>query len=410
MLRASRPLVPCLAFFAAVMLFASLSDGSASAQVDKKDDPKAQNKSDAKKDAADLKKANAKKADPKKDVKKDDPKNDEPKKDEVKEEPKKEPFVPDTPLVELKGHTDWVNAIAFLPDGKTLASVGRDRTIRIWDIESKKEKQVIKDVPTDPKGLAVADGKIVVSTGKWDKEKKAWEGEIRIVDVSGKVVGSFKGHGETIDFLAVSKDGKSLATASEDQTAKLWDIGGGKEIALVKGHGKGVHGVAISPDGKKIATASADGTVRIWSAEGKELAVVKAAEQETKTVDPKSKKEVVSKLPGRPFTRVAFTGDGKRLVAGGLDGEIKIIDVESGKEVGSNKAHELVWAIAISPDGTKIASGGYDQTIKIWDAAGKELKTIKAHLGTVTTLAFSPAGDRIASGSIDGTIRVWQAK
>src|SRR5262249_7968260 len=81
----------------------------------------------------DEKKRAAKKGKKKEEPKKTEEKKDEVKKDEPKEEKKKEPFVPDTPKVELKGHTDWINAIAFVGDGKLLVSASRDRTVRIWD-------------------------------------------------------------------------------------------------------------------------------------------------------------------------------------------------------------------------------------------------------------------------------------
>ncbi|MEI7684070.1 MAG: WD40 repeat domain-containing protein [Planctomycetota bacterium] len=369
------------------------------AQGEKKVDPKV----DVKKD--DVKKADVKKDDVKK---KDEPKKEEKKEEVKKEEPKKEPFVPDIPTVELKGHSDWVNGVAFLPDGKALVSVGRDRTIRIWEIATKKEKLILKDLPTNAKGLAVADGKIFASTGKWDKEKKAWEGEIKIFDLAGKALGSLKGHGETIEAIVVSKDGKILASASEDLTGKLWDVAASKESVGLKGHTKTVHAIALSPDGKTVATASADGSLKVWNVvDGKDVATIKSTETETSVVDPKSKKETKTKIPGRAFTTVAFSADGKKLVAGNLDGEVKIIEIEGSKELANKKAHEGVWAVAISPDGSKIATGGWDQTIKIWDAAGKELSTIKAHTGTVTTLAFSPDGQAIASGGTDGFIRIW---
>lgn len=417
MARLSRRFLVLFAFAIGCIAFSSIGEGPVAAQGEKKVDPKVDPKTDVKKD--EVKKIEVKKEEPKKNKKKDVKKAEDPKKEEAKkedgkkeeakkEEPKKEPFVPDTPSVELKGHTDWINGVAFLPDGKTLVSVSRDRTIRVWDVDSKKEKQLIKDLPTNVKGLAISDGKIFASTGKWDKEKKAWEGEIRILDVSGKTLGSLKGHSETIESIVISKDGKVLASASDDQLGKLWDIAAAKGSGELKGHTKAIHAIALSADGKKVATASADGSVKIWNAaDGKDLTTIKTAETETKSVDPKSKKETVTKIPGRAFTTVTFSPDGKKLVAGNLDGEIRIIDAEDGKEIATNKAHEGVWAIAYSPDGSKFATSGWDQTIKIWDAAGKELSTIKAHLGTVTTLAFSPNGQQIASGGIDGLVKIW---
>src|SRR5262249_41361729 len=142
-----------------------------------------------------------------------------------------------------------------------IVSLSRDRTLRIWDVDAKKEKTIVKDLTDSSKGLAVGGGKIYASAGKWNKEKKGWEGEIRIIDLAGKTTGSLKGHGETIASLSLSKDGKSLASASEDQLGKLWDLGESKEGIGFKGHTKAIHAIALSPDGAKAATAAADGSV-----------------------------------------------------------------------------------------------------------------------------------------------------
>jgi WD40 repeat protein len=410
MSRIVRPLFAFVPFIAFALLFGPLAGAQ-----DKKDEKKEPAKTDVKKEETkkvELKKEETKKEEPKKtDNKKDEPKQDEPKKEEPKkEEPKKEPFVPDAPLTELKGHTGGILGVAYLDGGKTIVSLGRDRTLRIWDVDSKKEKSLVKDLADSSKGLAVGGGKIYVSAGKWNKEKKGWEGEIKILDAgTGKQAGALKGHGETITSLFLSKDGKILASASEDQLGKLWDLGASKEGVGFKGHGKAIHAIALTADGTKAATASADGSVKLWNvADGKELASIKY-ETETKKPDPKTKKDVVTKSVGRDFTSLAFSPDGKKLVAGNLDGEIVIIDVDAGKEIAKNKGHDGVWAVAFSPDGSNIATGGWDQTIKVWDASGKELNAIKAHLGTVTAIVFSPDNQFIASGGFDGLVKIWPA-
>ena len=186
----------------------------------------------------------------KKAKKKTEDKKDEPKKEEPKEpEKKKEPFVPDTPQVELKGHADWINALAYSNDGKILVSSSRDRTMRVWNVESKKETHILKGSSESIRGLTILGGKAFSTNGKWNKEKKVWEGEIKIWDIAGgKETGSIKGHAETIESVTASKDGKFLATSSEDQTAKIWDASG-KELQTLKGHAKAVHSIALTADG-----------------------------------------------------------------------------------------------------------------------------------------------------------------
>lgn len=362
-----------------------------------------------------------KKKDEKKDDKKDDKKVD-------KKEEKKEPFKPDNAQQEFKyvekdktsekEKTFWVYTVAFGADGKTVAAAYRDNTVKIWDLNSKKDIQTLKGNPTETKGLVYGKTEVFVSTGKWNKEKKVWEGEIKIWDAKGGKAGkSLKGHAAAIEFVAVSKDGKFLATASEDKTVIIWDVAAGKDTQTIKGHTETVNSVSFSPDGKQVVTTSADKTVRVWDIAGaKEVASFKVERDVVK--DAKGKVSKTKEL-GREFTRAVFTNDGKKIAAGNLDGVIKIYDVEGKKEVQELKAHEGVWALTLSPDGTKLATGGWDGTIKIWNFAdGKELRTIKAHVnptkseegGNVNSISFSPDGQWLASGGIDGIVKIWSVK
>ncbi len=191
-------------------------------------------------------------------------------KKEVKKEEKKEPFKPDMPSQEFSyivkgekdetGKTYWVTGVAFGADGKTVAAVYRDNTIKVWDLAAKKESLSIK-APTmkglgEYRGLLYANAHLYVGTGQLikapkvkddvkDKAKdKAKEpvkerpiriGEIKIFDAkTGKPGPALIGHLFNIDALAISKDGKELASGSDDGTAKIWSIAAGKDTQTLK--------------------------------------------------------------------------------------------------------------------------------------------------------------------------------
>ena len=177
----------------------------------------------------------------------------------------------------------------------------------------------LKGPAKDAKGLAdyrsvlVAGNQVFVGTGKWNTEKKAREGEIRVWDAkSGKASKPLAGH-TTKSNAALSKDGKFLASASQDNTVLIWNLGEGKTTQTIKGHSDYVTGVSFSPDGKQLVTTSKDKTVRVWDIGGaKELASFKV-EREVETKDAKGKVTKTKEL-GREFTRAVFTNDGKNVI------------------------------------------------------------------------------------------------
>ena len=234
------------------------------------------------------------------------------------------------------------------------------------------------------------DGKRL-ATASADQTVKVWDSE------SGKELLTLRG---TATAVAFSPDGKLLATAS-GKTAKVWKAEDGKELLTLRGHSDVVCGVAFSPDGKRLATASFDRTAKVWDTEsGKALLTLRGHSSG------------VDRVFLIPVNGVAFSPDGKRLATASDDETAKVWDAESGKELLTLRGHSSgVDAVAFSPDGKLLATASGDETAKVWDAeSGKELLTLRGHSSFLKGVVFSPDGKRLATASGDETAKVWDAK
>lgn len=158
--------------------------------------------------------------------------------------------------ISLGSHTAEVSGVAFSPDGKLLASGGRDNTVRLWDVESHEQRAVL---PHDDWVREVAfspDGTLIASACK--------DGTVNLWDVeSGQNRLSLQAHTNGADCLAFNRNGV-LATGGRDNLIKLWDCSKGELVATLPGHTKPVLSVAFSPSGTTLASGSGDNTVRIW--------------------------------------------------------------------------------------------------------------------------------------------------
>jgi WD40 repeat protein len=162
------------------------------------------------------------------------------------------------PIATMTGHEAAARAIAFAPDGETLASGGDDHQIILWDLAEKSERYKLEGHKDDVLCLAFAPKDALLASGDRDGEIKLWDLG------SGKVKASLTGQKSPVFSLTFAPDGKTLVSTGNDGYVHLWDVAQGKERSALKWPGDFSRCAAYSPDGKALFAAGSDGTLKRW--------------------------------------------------------------------------------------------------------------------------------------------------
>jgi WD40 repeat protein len=314
----------------------------------------------------------------------------------------------DYAAVSFAGQNGQVDAVAFSPDGHTLATAGKDGGVILWDMTNRAKPIPIGQPLRGTGGAAVfsPDGRTLATGGKdggvilWDMANRAKP--IPIGQPSTATYGS----------LAFSPDGRTLATGDKGGGVVLWDMTNHAKltpIGQLSGESEGP--VAFSPDGRTLAIgegsiddggAISEGTVDLWDLTDR-----------TKPV------QIGYPLTGYggPVNAVAFSSDGQILATGSHDGAAILWDVtERTKPVQIGQPLTgftgPVNAVAFSPDGNTLAAGSHADTAILWDLTDRRIpvrigQPAIGHTDTVYSSAFSPDGHTLATGGENGLIILW---
>jgi WD40 repeat protein/serine/threonine protein kinase len=286
-------------------------------------------------------------------------------------------------LTPLTGHTNNTFSIVFSPDGKRLAYSSTDNSIWLWDVsaEEPKLRRALKDHPElyhtlmftpDSKRLICHGSQDIIRIWNWSVTDNT-----EFIDL--------KLPGDQIWSVAVSANGKYLASACASGQGSLWDLSAANPTQRVL-RKTGASRVAFAPDNKKLAIGDSGGSILLWDLDGPEPV----------------EKGILKAHTQRPDT-VRFGPDSKTLVSTVKDVESKLWDIETKKELGALLGNSP----AFTPDGRRLLTTT-GNALRLWDVAtGKEIKPLTAHTGSLASVAFSPDDRSLLTASWDRTSRLW---
>ena len=297
------------------------------------------------------------------------------------------------------GHKKWADCLAYSPDGKTIVC-GNSSGIHLWNAATDKHIATFKGHTGNINSVAYSpDGKTILG-GTWDGRVHLWDAETghytgfprenRLRPSDGPDHTGHISRRHNVTSAIYSPDGKTIASAIDDDTVHLWDAEAGKHKNMLIGHQDLIHSLAYSPDGKTIASASKDKTVRLW---------------DTETGIQKHTLIGHNNL----VYSVAYSPDGKTIASGSayIDNSVRLWNAETGIQKNILRATGIVYWIVFSSDGKTIAAGT-SGGIYLWDAeTGIQKIILTGHKGSVEDVAYSPDGETLASVSSDGIMLLW---
>ncbi len=317
-------------------------------------------------------------------------------------------------------YNEVVTTAAYSINGKTLAVALADGRVYLIDKKNGKilrmfqaHKSSISSIVFSPQGDKIL-------TASDDNTAKLW-------DLLGQELTLFKGHKAVVISAIFNSKGDTVLTASDDNTAKLWDLTG-RELANLKGHYGWVKSAVFNLSGDKVLTSSSDNTAKLWDLTGKALVtftghqgtvssaifnhsgdkILTASWDKTAILwNLNGKKLAHFKAHQNKVRKAVFSPLDDKVLTASDDGTAKLWSIK-GKELADFKGDQgRILNISFNPTGTKVLTASNDSTIKLWNLTGQELSSFKSHKNAISSAMFNPTGDKIFTTSVDNTAKLW---
>jgi WD40 repeat protein/serine/threonine protein kinase/energy-coupling factor transporter ATP-binding protein EcfA2 len=296
-------------------------------------------------------------------------------------------------------HSDWISDIEFSGDGRFMATASFDRQAVVWEVSDRTARwKVLHDNAVST--IAVGPGGEQLATADIEGNVRIWDiGPAVNRDTGSPIEGDLTE--TTLQFrlpvvteMKFSPDGRTLAVLVPGQSIYVWDVFSGKQLLQIPGANTFSSGIAFSPDGAYLAGASAATGTTVWDA--------RTGEERLALHDTASHAEI------------AFSADGRTLALAANDGTVVFWDLETGSErLRLPGGSSDFSSVAISYEGKLLATSGQDGTTQIWEIipdVGAGLFRVVAHEGAVHDAIYSPDGSMIATAGEDGAVRVWDSE
>jgi len=252
---------------------------------------------------------------------------------------------PGTTLFTFKGHSDYVDAVAWSPNSQFIASGSWDGIVQVWDAHTGAIVTTYKGHRDAVSALAWSPNGQYIASGSWDHTVQVWYAQ------TGEIINVYRGHSEFVDAVAWSPDGRYIASGDRNNTILVWNALTGKTLnSYVEYTGGIIEALAWSPDGRFIAAGSRDRTVRVWEASTGKLSLTYTGHS-------------------NEVSALAWSPNGRYIASGSWDHTVQVWNARTGAVLYTYRGHSnTVDAVAWSPNGRYIASGSWDHTVQVWVA------------------------------------------